>query len=149
MFVKFVALISLICTVAISSLNIKDSSDPLFFIVAGGIVANLIRILLAALMVTGAFFSIPKRWHIEPVLLIFGSLLVALGISGFILNSFDYALYNYVKPLDFLMVSEAGIIANLVALEAHKPMFHFQEPYQRTFTIAVLPHLRKIKTATA
>jgi hypothetical protein len=148
MLVKFVALISLICAVAISSLNIKDASDPLFLIVAGGIVANLVRVLLASLMVAGAFFSVPKRWHIKPVLLILGALLVALGFSGFILNSFDFALYDYIKPLDFLMVSEAGIVASLVALEAHKPMFRLQEPYQRTFTIAVLPHLRKIKPAT-
>jgi hypothetical protein len=149
MIVKLVSLVNLICVVAISSLNLKNASDPMFFIVAGGVGANLVRILLAGLMISAAFVSLPKKWRFEPGLLFLGFLLVALGISGFVLNSFDYALYNYIKPLDFLIISEAGIVASLVALEAHKPIFRFKNPYQRTFTIAFLPRLRDIKPATA
>jgi hypothetical protein len=149
MLVKIFSVVNLICAVALLSLNIKDGSDPIFYIVAGGLGASFARILLASLMVAGAYFSLPKKWHPETQLLLLGFLLVAFGVSGFIYNSFDFALYNYIKPLDFLMVAEAGIVSSLIALEAHKPMFHFREPYQRAFTIAFLPHLKKIKPATA
>jgi predicted ABC-type sugar transport system permease subunit len=149
MLVKIFSVVNLICALAILSLNIKDGTDPMFFIVAGGIGANIGRIILATVMVVGAFFSMPKKWHPEPELLMLGFALVAFGVSGFILNSFNFALYSYIKPLDFLMIAEAGIVSSLVALEAHKPMFHFQEVHKRTFSVPFLPHFKKIKPATA
>jgi|GEM_PF-4220888 len=147
MLVKFVSLVNLICTVAILSLNLKDGSDPMFFIVAGGVGANILRVTLAGLMVFGAFYRVPKRWRIEPLLFLVGAVFIALGLSGFILNSFDFMFYNYVKPLDFLMVAQTGIISSLVALEAHKPMFRFTQPYRQTISVAFLPHLKKLKPA--
>jgi len=149
MMVKFVSLVSLICAIAILSLNIKDGSDPMFFIVAGGLGANIMRLTLAGLMVFGSFYKMPKRWHIEPQLFLVGALFIAFGVSGFILNSFDFMLYNYIKPLDFLMVAQTGVIASLVALEAHKPMFRFTQPYRQTISVAFLPQLRKVKHAAA
>jgi hypothetical protein len=122
MVVRFVSLVSLICAIAIASVNIQNSSDPLFFIVSGGALADTMRIILASLMVVGAYVKIPKTLHPEIFLSIIGAVLIALGLSGFIMNSFDYIFYNYVKPLDFLLLAEVGVVANLVALEAHKPM---------------------------
>jgi hypothetical protein len=149
MLVKFVSLVTLICAIAIASVNIQNSSDPLFFIVAGGIGADLIRIVLAGGMVAAAFLPLPKRIHPEVSVLLLGILLISFGITGFVMNSFDYVLYNYVKPLDFLMLSEAGIVTSLAALETNKQMVHFYDPYRRTFTIAFLPKLKKVKTAAA
>jgi hypothetical protein len=149
MTVRFVGLVSLICAIAIASVNIQNPMDPLFFIVSGGIIADTVRIFLSGLMVAGAFYKIPKTMHPKSFLPIFGIAMIVLGITGFVMNSFDYILYDYIKPLDFMMLAEVGIVANLIALEAHKPMLHFSDPYQRTFTIAVLPKLKKIKPATA
>jgi hypothetical protein len=149
MVVRFVSLVSLICAVAIASVNIQNPSDPLFFIVSGGIVADLVRIILAGIMVAGAYYRIPKTLHPESFLPFIGVLLIMFGISGFFMNSFDFLLYNYIKPLDFLIFAEAGVVASLIALEAHKPMLHFSDPTQRAFTIAVLPRLKKVKHATA
>jgi hypothetical protein len=149
MTVRFVSLVSLICAIAIASVNIQNPMDPLFFIVAGGFAADTIRILLSCAMVAGAFYKIPKTMHPQSFLPIFGITMIVLGGAGFLMNSFDYILYDYIKPLDFMMLAEVGIVTNLIALEAHKPMLHFSDPYQRTFTIAVLPKLKKIKPATA
>jgi hypothetical protein len=149
MIVKFVSLVSLICSLAIASVNLQDPSDPLFFIVAGGAWADAVRILLSALLVGGAFFKIPKNIHPEPVLLALGTVLISFGISGFLMNSFDFVLYDYIKPLDFLLVAEVGVISSLIGLEAHTPMFHFSDPYRRTISVAFLPKLRKIKPAAA
>jgi hypothetical protein len=78
------------------------------------------------------------------------SLICAIAIASVnVMNSFDYIFYNYIRPLDFLLLAEVGIISNLVALEANKPMMHFSDPYRRAFTIAVLPKLKKIKAAAA
>jgi hypothetical protein len=149
MIVRFVSLVSLICAIAIASVNVQNSSDPLFFIVAGGALADTIRILLTGLMVVGAYVKIPKTFRPEIFLSVIGVSLVAIGLCGFVMNSFDYIFYNYIRPLDFLLLAEVGIISNLVALEANKPMMHFSDPYRRAFTIAVLPKLKKIKAAAA
>jgi hypothetical protein len=149
MVVRFVSLVSLICAIAIASVNVQNPTDPLFFIVSGGVLADLCRIFLASIMVAGAFYRIPKTMHPESFLPIIGAFFIMFGISGFFMNSFDFILYGYIKPLDFLLFAEAGVVANLIALEAHKPMLHFSDPTQRAFTIAVLPHLKKTKHATA
>ena len=149
MLVKFISLVSLICAVAISSVNLKDASDPLFFIVSGGLGPDLSRIALSAFMVLLAFFALPKKAHLVRSLLLTGTALIGIGITGVVISSVNYALYDYIKPLDFLMIIETGIVSNLVALEAHKPMFHFSDPYRKAFTIAFLPHLRNIKSAAA
>jgi hypothetical protein len=148
MLVKFFSLVTLICAVAIGLANIQNSSDPLFFIVTGGWIADIARIGLAALMVVWATFAPPKTIRPQAPLLLLGVLLVGFGVIGFFLNSFNYSLYNYVKPLDCLMLAEAGIVSSLVALEANKPMVHFYDPYRRVFTIAALPKLKKIKTVS-
>jgi hypothetical protein len=149
MVVRFVGLVSLICAIAIASVNIQNPSDPLFFIVSGGVVADFVRIVLSSMMVAGAFYKIPKSLHAEIFLPFLGGFLLLAGLSGFFSNSYDFLLYNYIKPLDFLLLAEVGVVTNLIALEAHKPMLHFSDPYQRTFTIAVLPQLKKVKTAAA
>jgi hypothetical protein len=48
MTVRFVGLVSLICAIAIASVNIQNPMDPLFFIVSGGIIADTVRIFLSA-----------------------------------------------------------------------------------------------------
>jgi hypothetical protein len=149
MIVRFVSLVSLICAIAIASVNVQNPSDPLFFIVSGGVAADTARILLAGLMVAGSFFRIPKTMHPEIFLTIFGSTVMLIGLGGFITNSFDYVFYDYIRPLDLLMFAEVGVVANLIAFEAHKPMLHFSDPYQRAVTIAVLPKLKKVKPAAA
>ena len=65
MVVRFVSLVSLICAIAIASVNIQNTSDPLFFIVSGGALADTMRIILASLMVIGAYIKLPKTLHPE------------------------------------------------------------------------------------
>jgi hypothetical protein len=149
MLVKFFSFVTLICAVAIGFANIQNSLDPLFFIVTGGWIADIIRIALASLMVIWATFALPKKARPQNTMLILGALLVGFGVVGFFLNSFNFALYNYVKPLDCLMIAEAGIVSSLIALEANKPVVHFYDPYRRVFTIAALPKLKNIKAAQA
>jgi hypothetical protein len=148
MLVKFFSFVTLICAVAIALVDIHDSKDPLFFIVSGGWGADIVRIGLSVLMAVWATFALPKKLRSQNTLLILGALFFILWIIGFFLNSFNYALYNYVKPLDCLMIAEVGIVSGLVALEANKPMVHFYDPYRRVFTIAALPKLKKIKAAS-
>jgi hypothetical protein len=90
MIVRFVSLVSLICAIAIASVNVQNPSDPLFFIVSGGVAADTARILLAGLMVAGSFFRIPKTMHPEIFLTFFGSTVILIGLGGFITNSLSY-----------------------------------------------------------
>jgi hypothetical protein len=128
MLVKFVSLVTLICAVAIALVNIQNPTDPLFFIVSGGVGADLARLGISIFMVLAATFALPKKMHPQLSLSLLGVSLIALGIVGFGMNSFNYALYDYVKPLDFLLLSDVGIMSCLIALEANKPVMHFYDP---------------------
>jgi hypothetical protein len=148
MLVRFVSLVTLICAIAIALVNIQNSSDPLFFIVSGGFGADLARLAISGLMVVAATFALPKKMHPQLTFSLLGVSLIALGLVGFVMNSFNYALYDYIKPMDFLMLSDLGIMSCLIALEANKPVIHFYDPYRRAVAVATLPKLKKTKTAT-
>lgn len=117
MFVKFVSLATLICSVAISSADFKDPTDPLFFIVSGGAVLGIVRILFSLALVVLTFVRLPKIKSFRIGLAIFGLPLMILGLVGLVTNSFDYAWYGLIKPLDYLLIIETGIVMNVLALQ--------------------------------
>lgn len=118
MLLKFVSLITLISSLAIFSLNTKNPSDPMFFIVTGGAWAGVARILLAIILVLITTIKLPGRPATKIALGIFGLPLIIMGAAGIFTNSFDFALYGLIKPLDFLLIIETGIIMEVLALES-------------------------------
>jgi hypothetical protein len=148
MFVKLVALTSLMCALAIFSVDITNASDPLFYIVSGGILQELLRFALVAALMIGAFTALPKTRGFRIGLAIFGLPLIILGVAGFLTNSFDYSWYGVVEPLDFLLFIEAGIVMNVLALEPQSDTHFVFMPYHRSLLISAFSmRLRQMKSA--
>lgn len=148
MFVKFVALATLICSVAIASTNFKDPNDPIFFIVSGGIALGIARTVFALALVVLTFTRLPKSSSFRIGLSIFGLPLIILGSAGLLTNSFDYAWYGFIKPLDYLLIIEAGIVMNVLALQPQRQPVHISWQWahnQALFISAFKLRLQKLR----
>jgi hypothetical protein len=125
MYLKFVSLISLMCALAILSVDLSSPSDPLFFIVSGGFLEEVVRFIMVGFLMTAAFTDLPSSRTFKRSLLILGWPLIMLGGVGFLSNSFDYSWYNFLKPLDYLLMIELGVVMNVLALEPQNTAQHF------------------------
>jgi hypothetical protein len=149
MFLKLVGLTSFMCTLAIFSVDITNSTDPLFYIVSGGIFHELLRFGLTAVLMFAAFGALPKNRGLRTALGVFGWPLIILGSAGFLTNSFDYAWYNVLQPLDFLLVIELGIVMNVLALEPAANKHFVLFPYHRHLLISAFSmRLHQLKSAS-
>jgi hypothetical protein len=150
MYLKFVSLISLMCALAILSVDLTNPSDPLFFIVSGGVIDEIARLSTVLFLLFASFIALPTNSAFKRSLMIVGLPLTILGGVGFLSNSFDYAWYSFLKPLDFLFMIEAGIAMNVLALEPQKSTTHFMLlPHHRHLIISAFSlRLRQLKSAS-
>lgn len=148
MFVKLVSLTSLMTALAIFSVDATDPSDPLFYIVSGGVIHELFRFALIAILFIGAFAKLPNTRRFRISMAVFGWPLIILGAAGFLTNSFDYVWYGILKPLDFFFIVETGLVMNILALEPQKSAHFSLLPFRKSFSISALNlRLRQIKSA--
>jgi hypothetical protein len=147
---KLIAFSMLICSVAISTVNFKAPKDYIFAVVAGGIVAAIIRVILAIALVAITYVKLPKNKEFRNTLSYLGSVLAAFGVIGFATNSFDYSWYNRLEPLDYLFLIESGIVLNLLALQHHKAyrkkLIWSFPPYNHLIIPAFKIHMRRLKS---
>jgi hypothetical protein len=149
MYLRFISLINLMCALAILSVDLTNPSDPLFFIVSGGILEEIVRFTIVFAMLYVAFVALPAGRTFKKMLLLIGWLLVIFGAAGFLFNSFDFRLYEVIKPLDFLVLIEAGLVMNLLVIEPQKTTHFMLLPNHRHLIISAFGlHLRKIKSAS-
>jgi hypothetical protein len=150
MYLKFVSLINLMCALAILSVDLSSPSDPLFFIVSGGFLGEVLRSMMVGLLLAAAFLALPSTRALKRSLLIFGWPMILLGGAGFLSNSFDYSWYNFLKPLDYLIVIELGVVMNVLALEPQKTAQHFTLiPNRQHLLISAFSlRMQKLKSAS-
>jgi hypothetical protein len=150
MFLKFVSLVNLMCALAILSVDLTNPADPLFFIVSGGVLEEVVRFSVVFALIFVTFITLPTRRGFRNTLMILGWPLMALGVVGFLTNSFDYSWYGMLKPLDFLLLIETGIVMNVLALEPQRSAHHFVLlPNHRHMLISAFTlRLQKLKSAS-
>jgi hypothetical protein len=134
MIAKLVSLITLMSSVGLYILSASDPMDPLFFIISNNIAVEITRVLFLAALALAVFFPIIKQAQMQKVMGCVGGLFIIAGIIGFMTNGLSYLLYNYFRPLDFVILTEAGIVSTLLALEpqtqtADKPLFSLSMPH--------------------
>lgn len=149
MLIQFLSFVTLVCSSVILSLNIKNPLDPLFYIITGGTLACILRIVVAAVLVIASLTVVESHKPIRITLAVLGLLMVSLGIAGIFANSFAYAWYGLVKPLDFILAIEIGIILNLLALEPEThTQFELLPARNRPMVISAYGlHMKKLKSA--
>jgi hypothetical protein len=117
MITKFLSLAALITSAALFSLDQNNPQDPIFYVVSGGQLVEVVRMLLSLFVVMAVFATLPKNPVFRTGLKFTGA---GLMLAGFIGSYIGYVYIAPIKPVDFLMFAEAGIILMLVSLSPQK-----------------------------
>ncbi len=83
-------------------------NDPYFFIVSSNVVTATARLVLAGLMIKLAFGRRIQRRSTSHLYLGLAAALLGLGVAGLSMQSLDYALFNIIKPLDYIFIVGLG-----------------------------------------
>jgi hypothetical protein len=117
MITKFLSLAALITSAALFSLDQNNPQDPVFFIVSGGQLVEILRIFLSLFVVMAVFATLPKNPIFRTALKYVGIGFILAGLIG---SYIGYVYIAPIKPVDFMMITEAGIILMLVSLSPQK-----------------------------
>lgn len=115
MTIKITALLTSVSVAVLYLFSLKYPNDPYFYIISSSAVIAAGRLLVAAAML---YLALRKRLYFNfshTLLYTLGALFVVAGFAGIIIAPFDYALFNYLKPLDFIFMIEAGLYFGLAA----------------------------------
>lgn len=102
MTIKITALLTSVSAVALYIISLQVPNDPYFFFISSNTIVGILRLLLAAGLINIAFQSQFVYKYSHYGLAIVGALLIAFGLAGLAVPALDYALFNYVKPMDFM-----------------------------------------------
>lgn len=115
MTLKVTSLLMSVCAVGLYVFSVQRPDDPLFYIISNNLFTVIGRLLLAALLVHLAFRTFFKYALTHIVLAALAVALVGFSLSGLLVASLDYQLYEVVKPLDFIYMLTIGIFYMLAA----------------------------------
>jgi preprotein translocase subunit Sss1 len=129
MITKFLSLAGLITSAALFSLDQNNPQDPIFFVVSGGQAVEILRIFIALFVVMAVFARLPNKPMLRTALKVAGIGLTLFGVIG---SYIGYVYIAPIKPVDFLMITEAGIILSLVSLSPVVPVRQSKPRQKRT-----------------
>jgi len=129
---KLITGATLLCLLAIALVGHINPTDPLFAFVSIEQASMLFKLGLVAAMVSLTFLSLAKNAVLRASLAIVGLGLLSFGAVTLLVNPFGAALYEFLKPLDLLLVMEAGIIFTISAIDKQ-----IEPKYQSTGSVKV------------
>jgi hypothetical protein len=95
-----------------------NTLDPLFLFLADNPLSGALRLAIAASLLAVTFRCQLFTSNQISTILFLGFSLIVFGGASLFSNSMGWALYNYLMPLDSLLLVEAGIIYSLTGLNA-------------------------------
>ena len=99
------------------------SDDALFLVISSNVVLNLALLSLACLAARISYKDKFKAWESYLAAAITAAALTLVGSVGVIYTSWDNNFSGFVKPLDFFVILELGIIYSIIGLTyAHPPV---------------------------
>jgi len=99
------------------------SDDALFLVTSSNIVLNLALLSLACWAVRISYKNKFKAWESYLATVIIGGLLSFIGTAGVIYTGIANYFSGLIKPLDFFIILEIGVIYSLIGLSyAHPPV---------------------------
>lgn len=113
---KAICVVLFILALATMIFSTADMLDPLFIFLSDNPITGGIRLAIVASLLAVSFTSRALKPPYRAVLKAFSIFLVVFGITTFFSNSMGWALYNYVMPLDSVLMTEAGIMFGLALL---------------------------------
>ena len=99
------------------------SDDALFLVTSSSIAVNLALLSLAALAVRISYKDKFKAWESYLTTVIIGAILLMIGTVGVIYTSWDNYFSGVIKPMDYFIIMELGIIYGIISLSySHPPV---------------------------
>ncbi len=120
---KALSLATAAATLYVYQLSQLHSGDALFLVKSDNLALNAAFVALAGYLVYLSFRSRFKSWQTFLGSAVGATLLVSVGLSGFIYSSLGNSFTGAIKPMDYLFLLQAGIIMSICTLSAqHKPI---------------------------
>lgn len=102
-----------------------QSNDALFLFISSNLLVNICMIGLSSYLVWLSFQSEFKR-AAPYVASVLGAVLFTIaGMVGILSASFDRYMFDVIKPLDYVLLFEAGILLGICALSYKHPVVSF------------------------
>lgn len=113
---KFICVVLFILTLVTTIFSTANMLEPLFLFLSDNPITGGIRLAIVASLLAVSFTTRVLKPPFRVVLRTFSIFLVVFGLTSLFTNSMGWALYNYVMPLDSLLMLEAGILFGLAIL---------------------------------
>lgn len=121
---KFICVVLFIVTLVATIFSTSAMLDPLFLFLSDNPITGGIRLAIVASLLAVSFTSRALKPPFRVVLRTFSIFLVIFGVTSLFTNSMGWALYNYVMPLDSVLMMEAGIMFGLAILNTRETKTH-------------------------
>jgi hypothetical protein len=115
---KIVSLSVFLCVVAVLVWGSLSPSYTLFYFISSDKWLSIARLLLAGSLVWVSFGGVVSTKELKDIGLKAGLILMSVGAFLLLLTQFQGGLFDYLKPLDLLLIVEAGVIFSLTSLTA-------------------------------
>lgn len=117
---KFICVVLFMVTLVTTIFSTSAMLDPLFLFLSDNPITGGIRLAIVASLLAVSFTTRALKPPFRVVLKAFSIFLVAFGVTSLFTNSIGWALYNYVMPLDSVLMIEAGIMFGLAILNTRE-----------------------------
>lgn len=139
---KLISTIILTCSFAVMPASSKAPSSLLFLFISPNKWVGTIRLALALTIffvsfrtLTAYFSRFPK---LQKRLLITGLTLIGFGLISTLESSLGTIFYDYLKPLDLMIVLECGIIVTTISLTAKPSILTSAPKFKQTKAVPKL-----------
>ena len=117
---KFISAIILTCSFSVMPITGKEPDNLLFLFISPNKWVGTIRLALTLIVFFISFKTFSKYFVMYPKLnrslLAFGLIMIAFGLISSLEASLGTVFYDYLKPLDLMIILETGIVATSLAL---------------------------------
>jgi hypothetical protein len=113
---RVVSLSVLLCVVAVLIWGTLSPSYPLFLFISPDKWLSIARLLFASFMVLASFTSVFNSSELRKITYRMGMGMIGLGAFLLLLTQVQASLFDYFKPLDLLLLVEAGVILSSTSL---------------------------------
>jgi hypothetical protein len=121
---KIISIGTLVCMLAVLAMARTEPSDPLFYLISINPGATLFKLSLVGAMLFMAFKDCIRNVFTRRGVAFYGVALIIFGVAGLVTPSLGNALYDYLKPMDLLLVIETGIVFSAAAFDKQvKPTY--------------------------
>lgn len=139
---KLISSIVLACSFAVMPASGKSPGSLLFLFISPNKWIGTIRLAVALILFFVSFRSLSQYFSrfpkLQKELFLAGLTLIGLGLISTLESSLGTIFYDYLKPLDLMIILECGIVLTGIALSTKPSMLTDMTKVKRTKTIPKL-----------